>query len=94
MIAIATWLFIVLFFGIYTLGFFTACILGSHRICEAEMSEAKAKRKFELERDSNNGTQKRYIELVQKVKDAEHIGYMRGMDRAQEITDKVFKVAK
>ena len=92
------WIFSTVFFAAI---FCFVDILSTQVIRDMMLSESywrneyfAEKNLFELEKDSHRGTEKRYIELVQKVKDAEHIGYMRGMDRAQEITDKVFKEAK
>ena len=105
MIAISIWLFIVMFFFAGAIGYATCWLCTKAKVGDAVMKKAHWKRQFENERDSHNGTQKRYIELIQKLKeidkqvaekvrDAEQGGYLRGLDKAQELTNEVFKEAK
>ena len=94
-------LFIGILMAVSCFGVFTACLLGASKVSGLEEDKVYWKQQYsdtdkqlKLERDSHKGTEKRYIELVQKVKDAEHNGFLRGMERAREITDKVFKETK
>ena len=96
---ISIWLLIVCGFILYFLGTLTACILGISQVGKAKMNEAASQRKFEQERDSHNGTKKYYInklkdidkQVCEKVREAEWSGHLRGLDKAQELADKVFK---
>ena len=60
-------------------------------IRSARFDESMQRKAFNLERDSHNGTQKRCMELTNKLKKVDHNGYIRGLNKAQEIADKVFK---
>lgn len=70
MISIDVYLFVAGGFALYTIGFITASFLGGAKIGDAQQSESYWRQLYQLERDSHNGTQKRYIS---KIKEAEKI---------------------
>ena len=85
------WIFSTIFFAVLFCFVDYFATLG---IRDALSGESYWRNQYFMEKDSHKGTEKRYIELIQKVKDAEHIGYIRGMDKAREISDEVFGEAK
>ena len=100
------WIFSTIFF---TVAFCFVDFHATQMVRELNANEAywrneyfAEKNLFELEVESHKGTKKYYInkikdidkQVAEKMIEAEHTGYIRGMDRAQEITDKVFKEAK
>jgi len=93
------WIFSTIFFAVL---FCFVDYFATLEIRNAFAGESYWRNQYFMEKDSHKGTKKYYInkikdidkQVIEKMTEAEHIGYIRGMDRAQEITDKVFKEAK
>ena len=86
---ISIWLLIVMYFVVLIIGYATCWFCGNCKLAEAEASEAYWKRNFEHERDAHNGTQKRCMELKNKLKEVDYTGYIRGLNETSK--DKVAK---
>ena len=67
MIAINTILFIGFLFGMYCVGFLTACILGSSKIGECEMNENYWRNQYFLEKESHKGSIKKYLNTLKEA---------------------------